>query len=132
MTESYVMMALGDFRFSVSTAAYQSLQRTTTWRWAAVERVAVRPVQQFVGLGEDTIGLEGTIYPAYAGGFGQMDAMRTEANKGKPLMFVDGTGLVWGDFCITEISETQTVFFSNGLPRKVDFRLSLTRYGDRD
>lgn len=132
MTESYVMMALGDFRFSVSTAAYQSLQRTTTWRWAAVERLAVRPVQQFVGLGEDTIGLDGTIYPAYAGGFGQMDAMRTEANKGKPLLFVDGTGLVWGDFCITEISETQTVFFSNGLPRKIDFRLSLIRYGAKD
>lgn len=30
-----VMMALGEYRFSLSTAAYNELKRVSEWRWAA-------------------------------------------------------------------------------------------------
>lgn len=130
MADSNVMMALGDYRFSLSTAAYQNLERTMSWRWAAVERVGGRPKQQYIGPGEETVSMDGSIYPAFRGGLGQIDRMRVEANKGEARLLVDGTGKVWGRYCITEIRETQTVFFSNGKPRKVDFAISLKHYGD--
>lgn len=123
------MMALGAFRFSLSTAAYQTLERTSSWRWESVDRIGVRPARQYVGPGDDNVSMDGTIYPSFAGGLGQVEAMRAEANRGVYLLLVDGTGRVWGDFCITEVSETHTVFFSNGQPRKIDFRLSLASYG---
>lgn len=129
MADSFIMLALGAFRFGLSTAAYQNLERTSAWRWESVPRVGVRPAQQFVGPGEDTVSMDGTIYPSFRGGLGQLDAMRAEADKGEALLLVDGTGKVWGEYCITEVRETQTVFFSNGMPRKIDFSLSLTMYG---
>lgn len=129
MADSFVMMALGAFRFSLDTAAYQSLERSHSWRWEGIDRIGVRPAQQFVGPGEETVTMSGSIYPAYRGGLKQLPAMRAEADKGEPLLLVDGTGLSWGQYCITKIDETQTVFFSNGMPRKIDFTISLTAYG---
>lgn len=123
-------MALGPYRFSVATAAYQQLERSSSWRWAAVDRVGARPVQQYIGPGDDTITLDGTIYPYYSGGLGQVSEMRALAGGGESLLMVDGTGRVWGKFCITEVRETQTTFFAGGQPRKIDFTISLTNSGD--
>jgi phage protein U len=127
---SFSMMALGGYRFSLSTAAYQDLERTSSWRWPSADRVGARAVPQYVGPGEDTISMRGTIYPHFRGGLGQLSAMRAEASQGAPLLLVDGSGRVWGKFVITEIREGQTVFFSNGKPRRIDFDISLTMYDD--
>jgi len=129
MADSTVMMALGDFRFSLDTAAFQSLERTSSWRWDAIDRMDAAPGQQFCGPGEDTVSMNGTIYPAYRGGLGQVAAMRAEAAKGQALLLVDGTGGVWGRYCITEIRETRETFFSNGVPRKIDFGITLKAHG---
>lgn len=130
MTDSRTMLALGAYRFSIDTAAYENLERSSAWRWASVERVGARPAQQYIGPGEDTITMSGVIYPYYKGGLGQVSSMRAEAAKGEPLLMLDGTGRVWGLYCITEVRETQTTFFSGGQPRKIDFNISLTAYGD--
>lgn len=129
-TNSFVMMALGDFRFGLDTAAYQELSRSNSWRWPSVERIGARPALQFVGPGEDTITLNGQIYPHFRGGLGQLAAMRKEADKGEPLMLVDGRGIVWGKFVITDLRETQGTFFSNGAPRCQEFDLTLQAYGE--
>lgn len=129
-TPSYVMLALGPYRFSLSTAAYQELERTSSWRWPSVDRIGARPALQYTGPGEDTVSMRGTIYPHYAGGLGQVSAMRAAASTGLPLLLIDGTGRVWGQYVITEIRETQKTFFSNGQPRAQEFDLSLTMYGD--
>jgi len=127
---NHIMMALGDYRFSVSTAAYQEFKRSTPYRWAEQTRAGRRPSLQFMGPGKETLELSGTIYPAYKGGLGQVDAIRTEAGKGKPLMLVDGQGMVWGKWCIEGIEEDQSFFLSGGIPRKQTFRLSLSAYGE--
>jgi phage protein U len=62
-----VMMALGGYRFSLATAAYDSLERTAAWRWPAQDVLGTHPVRQYVGPGEQTIRLSGTIYPHYKG-----------------------------------------------------------------
>lgn len=127
-----MMLALGDYRFSVATAAYQSLKRTTEYRWAAQQRQGRRPAQQFIGVGRDEISLQGMIYPHYSGGLGQLDTMRAEAGKGLPLMLVDGQGGVHGKWCITRVEEGQKQFFAGGLPRQQTFALALTHYGEDD
>lgn len=127
---SDVMLALGDFRFSISTAAYDQLQRSTDYRWSSQDRIGKAPALQFGGPGADTIELPGTIYPHYAGGLGQIDGMRTEANKGKPLLMVDGLGRVCGYWVIEAVRETQGVLFADGVPRRMEFSLNLRRYND--
>jgi phage protein U len=129
-SESLTMMALGDYRFSLNTAAYQELHRSSSWRWPTVDRLGAMPAAQYVGPGEDTIHLPGVIFPHFRGGLGQVDAMRAEATKGKPLILVDGQGVIWGHWCITSIEETRSVFFSNGMPRRIEFELALLNYGD--
>ncbi len=129
-SNSYKMMGLGDFRFCLDTAAHQELERNSAWRWPSVERIGARPALQYVGPGEDKITMRGTIYPHFRGGLGQVSAMREQAAKGLPLLMIDGTGRVWGKYVITDIREGQSTFFSNGMPRKVDFDLSLSMYDD--
>jgi phage protein U len=125
-----VMMALGRYRFSLDTAAYQSLQRSTEYRWTPQARIGQPPGLQYLGPGDEGLELEGVIYPNFKGGLGQVEAMRREAGKGQPLQLTDGLGRAWGHYVITRIEETQTVFFANGQPRRIEFRLSLNRYGE--
>lgn len=125
-----VMMKLGAFTFSVNTAAYDEFSRTSAFRWQGQERYGQFPAQQYTGPGEDTITLSGDIYPNYAGGLGQLNAMRFEAGKGMPLFLVDGRGFIWGKWVIKSVHESQTTFFADGVPRKQSFSLELTRYGN--
>ena len=126
------MLALGDYRFAVDTAAYLELRRTAEYRWRSQERLGKRPAQQYLGPGEESIELPGAIYPAYKGGLGQLDRMRAEAGKGQPLMLTSGAGDVLGKWCITRVEETGSLFHSDGAPRKVEFRLRIVHYGEEN
>ncbi|MGZ4954448.1 MAG: phage tail protein [Methylobacter sp.] len=125
-----VMMRLGAFNFSISTAAYQSFSRSTAYRWQAQERFGQIPAQQYTGPGEDSITLAGDIYPDFAGGLHQIDDMRTEAAKGQPLLLVDDNGYVWKKWVIQSIEENKDTFLSNGVARKQSFTLKMTQYGE--
>lgn len=125
-----VMMTLGVFQFSIATAAYKELTRSTAYRWPSQERFGKRPSMQFTGPGEDSITLPGVIYPEYRGGFGQLDAMRGLAGRGMPLTMIDGSGSVLGEWVIERVEDKQTVFAAAGLPRKQEFSLSLKRADD--
>lgn len=127
------MARLGAFSFGIDTAAFQQLQRTSTYRWQAQERVGRKPAQQNTGRGADTITLSGVIYPHYRGGLGQIEQMRQQAGSGSPLRLIyafDSVGQYCGRWCITSISETRTVFFDDGTPRRIEFQLSLVEYGE--
>ena len=52
---SEILMALGDYRFSVHTAAYSTLQRASRYQWPAQRRMAGKPARQFTGLDGDTV-----------------------------------------------------------------------------
>ncbi len=124
------MMTLGDYRFSVDTAAYQQLQRTTEYRWSQQDRIGRNPSQQYIGPGTDTINLSGVIYPRYRGGLGQIELMKKEAAKGESLLLTDGLGVVHGDWVIKQISETNTNFIEGGVALKTEFSLQLLAYGE--
>ncbi|WET12285.1 phage tail protein [Pseudomonas sp. D3] len=125
-----MMMALGMFVFSLRTAAYQELQRQTDWRHASNNRVGAAPARQFVGRGEDAITLPGIILPELAGSALSLDALRLMANTGKAWPMVEGSGRIYGLWVIESMSETKTIFFSDGTPRRIEFTLSLKRTDD--
>lgn len=119
-----MMMIFGMFVFSMNTAAYQQLQRTTQWRHASNDRVGEMPAYQFVGRGEDTITLEGSIVPQF-GMPSSITALRAMGDTGKAFALIAGTGKVFGMYILTDLQETQTVFFKDGTSRQIDFNISL-------
>ena len=125
-----IMMSLGEYRFSAPTAAYQELTHSTEYRWAAQERLGRLPARQYLGPGDETITLRGVVHPHYKGGLGQIDRMRTEAGRGEPLLLSEGTGRVLGTWVIERIEETRRVLDADGAPRRIEFNLKLTRYGE--
>lgn len=123
-----IMMQLGSFQFCIQTAVYQELIRKNEYKWPSQHRFGQRPSRQFVGVGDETIQLPGTIYPEYRGGFQQVEAMRRLAGRGQPLLLVDGLGKLWGRYVIESIDEKQSLFAAFGAPRKQEFSVSLARF----
>ena len=124
-----IMMMLGDFMFSVDTAAYDQFKHRTAWHWKEQGRLNRTPALQYTGAAPEQIDLSGTILPHYSGGLNQLNEMRAHANKAQPLLLVDGLGHVRGDWVILSIEESQSRFIEQGLPLKVDFTLKLQAYG---
>lgn len=127
------MAKLGGYSFKLETAAFQSLSRTTSYRWEPKNRLKRKPAHQFLGPGEDTITLPGFILPHFRGGIGQVGAMRAEAAKGEPLPLIyafENVGQYCGLWVIKDIKETRTLFFKDGVPRRIEFDLTIADYGE--
>ncbi|MDX2109207.1 MAG: phage tail protein [Verrucomicrobiota bacterium] len=132
-----IQMQLGEYKFSVSTAAYQVLERIREYRWPKQERLGGMPARQFVGRGDDTISLHGVIFPfsnqrsgSRGSGLYQVGSMATLAGRGEPLELVDSTGLAWGRWCIERIVETKRELAGGGIPKKIEFTISLGFYAE--
>lgn len=124
------MMALGAFRFSLDTAAYQRLERETSYRWPQSERFGKLPLLQSTGPSSDSITLEGIIYPGFKGSATQLDLLRTQAGLGTKLTLVTGRGVYLGLWSVLSVREGQEYFFSDGVPRKLDFTVQLVQADD--
>ncbi|NBW10473.1 MAG: phage tail protein [Caulobacteraceae bacterium] len=120
-----MMMALGTFVFSLPTLVYQELQRKTSWKHAETTRLGVRAANQFLGPAADTITLPGVLVPDVAGDPFAISDLREMGDQGEPWPLVSGTGEVLGAWVITDLDETQSIFFEDGVARKTDFSLSL-------
>lgn len=84
------------------------------------------PAYQYVGKGEDTITLDGSIVPE----FGQqlsITALRVMGDTGKSFPLIAGNGKIYGMWKLDEVKETQTYFYKDGLPKKVEFSLKITK-----
>jgi phage protein U len=127
------MARLGAFQFGLDTAAFRELQRASTYRWQAKDRIGRKPAQQNTGQGADTITLSGVIFPHWRGGIGQMELLRSQAAAGTPLPLIyafETVGQYCGRWCVTGIEETRSIFFEDGTPRRIEFRLTLVEYGE--
>lgn len=122
-----MMMSFGTFVFSLSTLAFQELQRSQSWRFGASERIGARAALQYLGEGEDTIELSGMLAPELTGTRDSLNTLRELAADGQALPLVDGAGVVYGNFVLTGLRESGSIFFSDGTPRRIEFAISLRR-----
>lgn len=125
-------MMLGGYAFGLDTAAFQELNRNSTWRWPSQDVFESRPVLQFTGQGKETIKLPGIIFPEYWGGIDQLDQLRALADEGETQTLVDGRGNIVGEYVITEIDERQSTFAQAGIARRQEFTITLERAPDAD
>ena len=124
---SDVMMSLGYFQFSISTAAYQQLRKSKEWRWPGQAQIGQNDAHQFTGHTQ-TIELSGVIYPHHLGGFGQLKRLERMGDLAVPQILVDGTGYFHGLFVMTKLDEGQVVIAARGRPKKQQFLIGLQRY----
>ncbi|GAA0587545.1 phage tail protein [Halomonas salifodinae] len=125
-----MLMALGMFVFATRSVPYQQLRRSTQWRHTSQSRVGDRPAYQFVGPGDDSITLSGTLLPEFTGGRIDLDEIRDMADQGQAWPLVEGTGRQYGLWVITRVEETSSSFFRDGAPAKIDFTLQLEHVDD--
>ena len=126
-----MLMSLGQFLFKTSTLAFQEIQRQRAWNYADNAIAFGRAKKQFMGAGEDTVTLPGLIYEEY--GFGSrfaLDEVASMADTGQGFVLMDGSGYLYGVYVINSIDETKSVLLDNGIPRKVDYTLKLSRTDD--
>lgn len=124
-----VMLSFGPVAFEAPASSYARLRRRSAWRWPSQDRSARRPAYQFLGPGPETIELEGVVFPLYAGG-ALPDTLRALAAAGEPRELTGGAGEVFGAWVLTEVEETRSRLYQDGAPRRIEWRLSLARYGD--
>lgn len=118
------------FYFGIDTAAFDELRRRSDYRWAAQERLGRRPAQQGTGLGDERLTLKGAVFPHWRGGTRQLDAMRAIGARQEPFVLTTGYGEVLGTWCLVSVDEAQSALLAGGIPRKQEFTLEMTRYGD--
>jgi phage tail protein len=135
------MMWLGAFPFTLDTIAYENLTHSIEYKWATQDRlghpVAKRmgiggPGLQYIGPDTETLELDGAIFPSFKSEFAGTLVLRVMAGSGSPWPLIQEEGLVFGFFIIKSINNTQTLFYADGSPRKVDFKMSLQRYHEID
>ena len=126
------ILSLGQFQFSVSTAAFEQLQRSSGWEWAEQQIYGSTPRLHFTGKAAETITLQCTQSPSWRSplrnGQTQAATMRDLADAATPYALVAETGGYLGEWVIVSVSETQSAFIPDGAPLRVTFDLQLKRY----
>lgn len=120
-----VMMALGEYRFSINTAALQTISETHSWRWVDHNVTGKKPKSQFVGADLSIIRLKGVIYPHFKGGLTQTNKMKIEGDKGVSLRLIDGTGKDWGNWTIRTLQVDKSHLWIKGTARKIEFTIEI-------
>ena len=122
-----MMMSLGLFVFKLSTLPYQNTSRQVNYGWGTNARFGQRPVSQFLGLGEETIKITGQLLPEMTGGMRYLQILQSMADSGRAWPLIEGSGTIYGMYVIEGLNQTKTEFFRDGMPRRIEFTLSLKR-----
>ena len=126
-----MLLALGQFIFSVDTMTFSELQRSRSWSYGSNAIGQGRDQYQFTGVGEETVTIPFLIYQSH--GFGDrqsIDDLSEMADGGEGFVLLDGSGYLYGVFVITAIDETRSHITNIGVARKIDGTMKLTRVDD--
>lgn len=123
-----IMMILGATVFSVNGNTYDKLTRSASFNWSSQTVIGRQPVYQYLGHGENTINIEGKIYPGQYGSRLELMILEQSAGLGIPMPFFSSSGLSLGAWCITSFKEVDTCFMDTGDPRSIDFTIGLVQY----
>lgn len=117
------------YYFNLSTAGYDTLRRQTNYNVASQDRLTRRSALQAVSKGGETITLSGAVFTSQSGA-GQLDKLRNIGYAMMPLNLTTGYGETLGQWYLIRIEEEQTGLFTDGMPRKQQFTLEFSRYGE--
>lgn len=123
-----MLMIYGLFVFSTQSAPFNELEHSVDYRWASNDRVGRHPAYQYLGKGEDSMTINGTLMPEFSGGPLSLALLRMLADSGKAYLLMSGNGKIYGYYFIENINETGSHFLKNGTPQKIEFTVSLKRY----
>lgn len=124
-------MRLGQFAFTTNTLTFTEIQRQRSWQYADNAVATGRKKRQFIGSGDGNISLPDLIYQEH--GFGNrfaIDDLAEMADTGQGFVLVDGSDYLYGVYTIYSINETEQVLLFNGVSRKIDFTIKLSRVDD--
>lgn len=123
-----VPMALGPHMFHSLRFGYKGLRRDLSSRWADIQTVGGLNRLQWTGGDDDTVSIEGVIFPHEFGGLSVLEGLRASAAAGEVLPLVTLGGNVYGLHVIEGVSEDQSFHDQLGRPRMDAYRLRLKRY----
>lgn len=127
-----MLMALGMFIFDLPTLAHDELQRKASWRHARSARVGARDATQFVGPGDETVSMSGSVYAEITDGRVSIEDLRTMASSGEVWPLIDGTGTIFGDYVIEAIDERHSFLMNDGRAQRIDFAIDLLRVDEEE
>lgn len=125
-----VLLMLGGFKFSLNTAVFQTLERSTSYRWPAQERLGKFDALQYTGPGDDRIRLPGVVFPDWRSDASQLEQLRRLAGQGRPLRLILSSGQVLGLWVIENIEEGQAFYKPDGTFRRQEFTVHIRKFGD--
>ncbi len=125
----HVLMAWGDFRFSIMTMAYEELTRAFAARIQPQNVIGERPSLHMMGWEAETIGLTATFFPFHLPGnrgLEQLHAMRAAVGTSAPLVGnARGMGTSLDTWALQSIEETHREIHPDGTGQRIEARLSL-------
>jgi phage protein U len=127
-----VMLALGEFNFSIDTAAYSALSREMEWRWAEQNRAGKQDLLQYTGKAGRTVTLEGEALSQMPTGdpMAALDELVSLSDKAEPQLLVSSTGDIMGWWVIKRYSDNANNFVPGGGARHKTFTLTIQHYAD--
>ena len=125
-----MLLSLGDFRFSIDTAPLDGSDTNAEYPWASVDRLGKIPQLQAMGQEHRTMTLHGVVITSYKGGAAQIETLRAIAARMEPMELVTGDGRALGRWCVMSIRSSDSHLFTDGVPRRQDYSISLERFDD--
>jgi phage protein U len=134
-----VFARLGDFSFELLTLSPEKVERETGYRWVKLEPIGAPAIHQYIGpMGkiaapaEDKLIIAGVLHPEFSGRIDHLKKLRDMAATGKPLRLIYADtqiGQNMGLWIIQKIKESRSIFYGDGIPRRIEFSLELEFYG---
>lgn len=123
-------MIWGFALFSLTSTPYAGVSTSKSYRHAFNDRVGKRASRQYLGVGEETITITGTLVPFVTGGRVSLQRFQAQAESGMPFPLIESNGTAHGFYVITDISTEETEHISDGRPKVIEYTISFKRDGD--
>lgn len=124
-----ILLSLGDFEFSIDTAAYNSLSRDAEWRWPEQVRYGKQDLLQYTGKAARTVTLDGEVFSSSAG-IEAVAALYALSDRAEPQLLISSDGQVMGYWVVKKFSDSVNLFVPGGGARRKTFTLTIQHYGD--
>lgn len=125
-----VPMRLGPLEFSLPEGAFSSREYSASYRLDVSEPIEGPGKPTFRGLESERLTIRGVVFPGFSGKLSSVQRFRDFAARGESALLVDGEGTIYGAWFLREVTERQDVFTPTGLPRRIEYDLTLVRDPD--